>query len=333
METLLMKYYKDELCPVCLKKFEEHDYIVVCPDCGTPYHKNCYDKVGHCIHQVDHGSYFYSNDKIDAINKLHETNNINKKYKINEIDQINELNQDNTIECLYCGTLNDKDDEVCKNCKKPLKSNISFFFVNREKFDMNSKIYDIKIKDWFYFLGPSALFYIVKFRFMEKNKRYSLLEFNFGAFIFKELYFLYRKMYLEGVLFLLLRLLLMSIILCAFLPQSIILNLSQVSFMDLDISNNQAFNDLVNFFNQNPQVFKFLSFSEGVLSLFMGISASKIYKNNCIKKIKSIDQTLFKNEIEYRNVLTKKGSVNYIIVFIISFLFIVLFKNLIIWIF
>ena len=32
------------------------DDIVVCPDCGAPYHRDCYEKLGRCIHSAAHAA-------------------------------------------------------------------------------------------------------------------------------------------------------------------------------------------------------------------------------------------------------------------------------------
>ena len=53
-----MADYKGNTCPVCKQKFKEADDIVVCPDCGTPYHRECWKKVGVCVHQADHAAGF-----------------------------------------------------------------------------------------------------------------------------------------------------------------------------------------------------------------------------------------------------------------------------------
>ena len=41
-----MSDYIGAKCIVCEKEFTKDDEIVVCPDCGTPYHKACYLKEG-----------------------------------------------------------------------------------------------------------------------------------------------------------------------------------------------------------------------------------------------------------------------------------------------
>ena len=48
-----MADYKGNTCPVCKQKFKEADDIVVCPDCGTPYHRECWKRsVSACIRQT-----------------------------------------------------------------------------------------------------------------------------------------------------------------------------------------------------------------------------------------------------------------------------------------
>ena len=43
------KYYGCP-CEGCGKPLTLQDDIVVCPDCGAPYHRTCYEKLGRCIH-------------------------------------------------------------------------------------------------------------------------------------------------------------------------------------------------------------------------------------------------------------------------------------------
>ena len=47
------KYYGCP-CEGCGKPLTLQDDIVVCPDCGAPYHRVCYEKLGQCIHRPAH---------------------------------------------------------------------------------------------------------------------------------------------------------------------------------------------------------------------------------------------------------------------------------------
>lgn len=49
-----MYEYTGSKCIVCKQRFEKGDDIVVCPDCGTPYHRICYNKEGKCINTALH---------------------------------------------------------------------------------------------------------------------------------------------------------------------------------------------------------------------------------------------------------------------------------------
>jgi hypothetical protein len=43
-------------CIVCAERFDERSDIVVCPDCGTPYHRGCYAENGYCVNTALHES-------------------------------------------------------------------------------------------------------------------------------------------------------------------------------------------------------------------------------------------------------------------------------------
>lgn len=51
-----MADYTGSHCIVCEKTFEKNDDIVVCPQCGTPYHRQCYLDAGTCVNKELHES-------------------------------------------------------------------------------------------------------------------------------------------------------------------------------------------------------------------------------------------------------------------------------------
>jgi hypothetical protein len=53
-----MNNFKDTLCPACERAFTDKDSVVVCPDCGAPYHRACYDMEGQCIFTELHSKGF-----------------------------------------------------------------------------------------------------------------------------------------------------------------------------------------------------------------------------------------------------------------------------------
>ena len=53
--NLCRKYYGCP-CEGCGQPLTLRDDIVVCPDCGAPYHRTCYEKLGRCIHSPAHAA-------------------------------------------------------------------------------------------------------------------------------------------------------------------------------------------------------------------------------------------------------------------------------------
>ena len=68
-----MFLYENEICPVCEKPFQEGDDVVTCPDCGTPHHRECYDKLGRCENQNLHGTGFVYKRTDTQETKQHES--------------------------------------------------------------------------------------------------------------------------------------------------------------------------------------------------------------------------------------------------------------------
>ena len=48
--------YTNYKCPVCNNQFTEDDDVVVCPECGTPHHRECYIQNGNCANADKHGT-------------------------------------------------------------------------------------------------------------------------------------------------------------------------------------------------------------------------------------------------------------------------------------
>ncbi len=88
-----------EPCFVCGKIFNNTDDVVVCPECGTPYHRHCWDAVGTCQNT-----------------NLHESGESWDSQYIVTLDP--------PKICPNCGTQNHHVDLTCKNCGASLGDNL-----------------------------------------------------------------------------------------------------------------------------------------------------------------------------------------------------------------
>lgn len=89
--------YTGNSCKGCGLPFNEDDDIVVCPECGTPQHRECYDKENKCVCSHLHGEDYAWQGVVIRESPLPEE----KKE---------------TVSCPNCGYENPKGTPVCKQC-------------------------------------------------------------------------------------------------------------------------------------------------------------------------------------------------------------------------
>ena len=82
-------------CKSCGKKFTDDDDIVVCPECGTPYHRDCYKKEGRCINDELHSKHM--------------------SWKA----EVEEKEQAEGLKCSVCGNTLRNDQLFCDKCGTP----------------------------------------------------------------------------------------------------------------------------------------------------------------------------------------------------------------------
>ncbi|MCI7768222.1 MAG: hypothetical protein MSJ26_09650 [Oscillospiraceae bacterium] len=183
-------------CRSCGKKFTSEDDIVVCPECGTPYHRECWKKEGKCINTELHES----KKSWQEINR--EDNSAAKCKKCG-----NTL-KDEQFFCDKCGTPTDfffsqnqsrseQSGDPAMDAAEQKMENIYPYMINFSDplcgFNPEEKFGDsVTVKDMGDFVGSNTHYYLPKFRNMKNlNLKLSL---NFPAMFFPDLYFAYRKM-------------------------------------------------------------------------------------------------------------------------------------------
>ncbi|MGN0448088.1 MAG: RING finger protein [Acutalibacteraceae bacterium] len=88
--------YIGNICIGCGEAFKEDDDIVVCPECGTPQHRQCYEKENKCVASDKHGEDY--------------------QWQGVTVKDTETTEKRETIPCPGCGNLNPKDAEQCSVC-------------------------------------------------------------------------------------------------------------------------------------------------------------------------------------------------------------------------
>ena len=288
-----MHHYEGCNCPVCKKPFAPGDDIVVCPDCGAPYHRACYELQGACVFEEMHGPGFEWKRPASAP--------VLKK-------------------CPNCGSPYADDQTFCEHCGAPLRETpashaeqksflpegferFSSIYAGLEENNLNGEIDGIPIKDWEAFIGPSAPYYIYQFKRMDATGQKT--GFVFSAALFPYLYFFYRKMWLQGALALLLELVLN-------IPAKLLM-LKQAGFlMFLPIS-----------LSSLSSISLASSLALGVLQIVIwGLFGAWFYRRTCAKRIRKLQQIAADKE-EYHILLRKKGGFSRTVLVIVVALYLI----------
>lgn len=283
-----MSDYLGLKCISCGNKFEDGDDIVVCPECGTPYHRECYKKEGKCINTELH-------EKGEGFKTTYS--------KVNDYGE--------KIRCPRCGTDNNSLTLFCEKCGMPLSmpkqnNNDDFqqntqatdeqrdFFgnvFNTQNFQINfadplcglnpEEEYDgVKLSELADFVGNNTYYYLPMFKRVKDTKHKMTL--NFSAVIAPTLYFAYRKMYLLMALCFLLKLLIS-------IPPFVVM-LSNPEF-SAEIANT-FLAKFANCFNIKSSYFELVSNISAVLSYVIifvtGAFSNWMYYKHAVNKIKKL---------------------------------------------
>lgn len=285
--------FTNEKCPVCDNIFNPEDDIVVCPDCGTPHHRECYKENTKCANHEEHGEDFHWEASFVS---LEEAETINKPTKEKGIYQ-----------------------QAMEMAEMPFPAiqaeKINPFF--REKFgDLEE---DVPAEDVAIFVRQEAHRYVSKFKKITEGR----LTWNWAAFFFTPYWFFYRKLHKIGAIIFAAFLLITSI---SFLPPVVELNTNIASYetkiqeiADSDKTEEEYQAALLEITGEMSETIQknrtgtLLVISQSVaslvLSVFIALNADKWYYKYAKNQIKAINAE--STSENYRNNLFVKGGVSY----------------------
>lgn len=323
-----MDRYIDEKCPVCSKPFNSGDDIVVCPQCGTPHHRECWFEKGECANKALHKEgYTWGEEKGQKVDKSFDENNV--------LGNI----------CPRCGTNNPPDSLFCSKCGLPkgenpnnqnIYNNVPPFIHSENfyspygfpnQFSPEDKIDDIPAIEVAEYVSANSKRYVGKFM---KGKK---IGWNWGAFIFGPYWFFFRKLTKIGLAFLAIAL--SFDFLFSALMGDLLSALSQ-SYYDLlngVITQQTAFSQIIDILNTSEQTGLLVLYTAITLLLriIMALFADYLYKKVVIERIQKMRQSA-QNSSMYHTMLMVKGGVSFLMAFLAIFLeysFVVLVQYLI----
>ncbi len=196
--------YINEKCTHCGRAFTENDEVVVCPECATPHHRECYNEMGRCVNEHLHSEGFVWK-KSDPEKKTED--------KAPEKPESEAAAEEKDVSvCPDCGAENKKRAIVCTNCGAVLipdleeevtvKTERNTIFI--EGLPVNDNDYidaesTVTVKEAACFIQRKKESYIKTFLDAKVNNRKP--KFNFAAFVFGPYWFFFRKMYKAGLAF------------------------------------------------------------------------------------------------------------------------------------
>lgn len=297
--------FKGLKCPVCEKPFEDGEDIVVCPDCGTPHHRECWEVENHCAFEDKHGEDF-------------------------DYSESDEAKSDITV-CPVCKAENPKDIFYCQKCGSPLittnnetsnrtnytqqqPNNANPFAAAFDPMGGVSPDEDmggVSAGDIAKYVGNNTPYFM---RVFSRIKTLGKGRFSFCAFIFSGFYLLYRKMYKIGaVLSALIILLMITETYIQFSHSNTVFQEAVKAASTQSSGYFSGYNGILNaylnldFYNQLMITVMMLCHTTRiVIMIVVGICANRWYFKYCVKEVKKIKNT----EDNPGKDLESKGGVN-----------------------
>lgn len=281
--------YSGGKCPVCEVEFDNNSDIVVCPDCGTPHHRECWAKAGSCANSELHKSGFVyvhpvreekRSDETDAETVIHGTDGGGGVFS-------GENSHSNPTPAAYG-------------------------FFNSEPIMPETDIGGISGKDYGLFLGSAAFRYLPRFLFIQKTGKKTII--NLFAFLLPFTFAAYKRMYKLAAVLLTLNMLFFAVGIYGAMNKEPLRAVWEVTVQIAADSNvtEEEYELFKNALNKASQTEVKATWTDYVLQLkiadniFTGLFATYLYMKESEKKIKSLRDADMPEEV-YGSLLRRLG--------------------------
>lgn len=204
-------------CPVCGEAFKSGDDIVVCPECGAPHHRSCFESLGRCFYSDKHSDGFSFEESAEAAASAEKAEEIGSENAAKSGESENG-EKSRVVICPSCRHANAPGSKFCNRCGYPIGREAdgsgaqqqnqgtgfgadaaSVFFDPLAGMNPEEEISEgIKVSEMAKFTGKNTQYFLLVFK---RIKEYGRSKFNFASFLMPGVYLLYRKMTVLGLIF------------------------------------------------------------------------------------------------------------------------------------
>ena len=290
------KYYGCP-CEGCGKPLTLRDDIVVCPDCGAPYHRDCYEKLGRCIHSAAHAAGYewkfpYQESELCTCPACGERTLRSEEHcrccgavlPPEGAEEPADRSEDPGEGSFDYSSFYRQFQETGTQSADPMKQAYEAAFGKEEAMD------GIPCADWASYIGPASPAYMNTYCRMQLA--HSKVSMSFSALLFGPFYFFYRKAWKPAFAFLAAELLL-------FVPT--LLQMMQITGSSLSLGLSDSTYVVLG---------RVVSLASFALMLVRGMFAKWFYRKSAAEHIRRI-RAEFPDDAQRSVVLSGQGGVSW----------------------
>lgn len=272
-----MFYYEGLSCPVCGKVFFEDEDIVVCPKCGLPHHRGCWQTIGKCYEEHNHDTPAqWSRERAaeQPVDVPQESNATQKQF------------------CTRCGMENAEFAEFCTRCGHPLRtadwhssepntsvppiSEYSPYRYDGTAYSASEMIGEHNAEELAAVVDKNAQYYIPRFRNVVRTGSGG---WNWAAFLLGPFWLFYRKQYGLGFLYFAVHMLANIAFSVAYAPVSLAETEEAMLAAETALMTSPVF-----------FIAALLTMMYLILKIFLGVKGNDFYLQFCEKKLSDAKQ-------------------------------------------
>lgn len=274
-----MFLYENDICPVCSKPFEKGDDIVTCPECGTPHHRECYKDFGGCKNRSLHGTDFVY--KRGSASVLKADRSFKYSPFLTELPAVEE-EKNEYYKPENAENIENVENQVTDENPVAPEETVSESVEPQEE---NDEIDGVKTEDVVSVVAINTVKFVPKFK---KNK---LFNWNWSAFFFGPYYLFFRKMYVQGAIFMALDYIVSFVVSAVFMSAGI-----AYAKMFSNVKTMDDYFEAWRTFSADPEFKNYmiasaiLLASTVVLNVFCALLADSLYRKKVLNIIHVVDE-------------------------------------------